>query len=155
MGFYDWMLALHLLAALAIAAALVLYAPLVLAAGRGTTLADARLLFRVARIATPLIGAGSLLALAFGIALAIDSPDYKVWDGWVIAGIILWAGLGAAGGRAGAYYTEIQKVADGGAPDAEQQVAARLRAPAGRILPLAAAAIFVLALLDMLFKPGA
>jgi uncharacterized membrane protein len=154
-SFYDWMLALHLLAAFSIAAALVLYSALVVIGRRGTTLDDTRLLFRVARVATPLIGGGSVLALILGIVLAIDSPDYKVWDGWVIAALVLWAIMGAIGGRTGAYYTATQKLAEGGEPGAEQQVIARLQAPAGVVLHLATVAVFVLLLLDMLFKPGA
>ena len=53
MNFYDWMLALHLLSAFSVAAALVLYSVLVVSGRRSSaTLADARLLFRVAPVAT-------------------------------------------------------------------------------------------------------
>ena len=58
MGFYSWLLALHLLAAFAIAAALVLYSVLVVSGRRMTTLEETRLLFRLAPIGVPLIGAG-------------------------------------------------------------------------------------------------
>jgi hypothetical protein len=42
---------------------------------------------------------------------------------------------------------------DGGA--AEQEVIARLRAPTGAVLHFATLVVFVLIVLDMLFKPGA
>jgi uncharacterized membrane protein len=154
--FYDWMLALHLLAAFSVAAALVLYSVLVVSGRRtSATLADARLLFRVAPVATPLIAAGTVLVLVFGIVLAIDSNRFEIWNGWIIAGIVLWAILGAVGQRTGAYYTDVQKLAEREGEASEQQVLALLRAPTGAVLHLATVGVFVLILLDMLFKPGA
>ena len=156
MDFYDWMLALHLLSAFSVAAALVLYSVLVVSGRRtSATLADARLLFRVAPVATPLIAAGTVLVLIFGIILAIDSNRFEIWNGWIIAGIVLWAILGAVGQRTGAYYTGVQKLAEREGDASEQQVLALLRAPTGAVLHLATVGVFVLILLDMLFKPGA
>jgi len=154
-GFYDWMLALHLLSAFTVAAALVLYSVLVFSGRRSSaTLDDARLLFRVAPLATPLIAAGSVLVLIFGVILAIDSDQFEIWNGWIIAGIVLWGLLVAVGQRTGAYYTRVQKLAEGGGGDASaQEVLARLRAPTGAVLHLATLGVFVLILLDMLFKP--
>jgi len=152
---YSWLLALHLLAAFAIAAALVLYSALVYTGRRMRTLEDTRYVFRLAPIGAPLIGAGSVLALLLGIWLAIKSPDYHVWDGWVIAALVLWLVFGAIGGRTGAYYTGVQKIADANEPGAEAEVISRLQAPTGLLLHLGNIAIFVLLLLDMLFKPGA
>ena len=155
MDFYDWMLALHLLSAFSVAAALVLYSVLVVSGRRtSATLADARLLFRVAPVATPLIAAGTVLVLIFGIILAIDSNRFEIWNGWIIAGIVLWAILGAVGQRTGAYYTDVQKLAEREGDASEQQVLALLRAPTGAVLHLATIGVFVLILLDMLFKPG-
>ena len=153
MTFYTWMLALHLLSVFAIASALVLYSVLVVAGQRTTTLEETRLLFRVAPVATPLIGAGSALALIFGVILAFD--EYKIWNGWIVAAIVLFALLGAAGQRTGSYYTKIQKRAEAGDTGAEQEVLAGLKAPMGPLLHAATVGIFVLILLDMLFKPGA
>lgn len=156
MDFYDWMLALHLLSAFSVAAALVFYSVLVVSGRRSSaTLADARLLFRIAPVATPLIAAGSVLVLIFGIILAVDSDRFEIWNGWIIAGIVLWAILGAVGQRTGAYYTDVQKLAERESDASEQQVLALLRAPTGAVLHLATVGVFVLILLDMLFKPGA
>jgi uncharacterized membrane protein len=156
-NFYDWMLALHLLAALSVAAALVLYSVLVVSGRRNATLEHARMLFRVAPIATPLIAAGSVLVLIFGVILAINGgpEDFKIWNAWVIIGIVLWALLGAIGQRTGAYYTAVQQLAEGGGDSAEQEVLARLRAATGAMLHLATLGVFVLLLLDMIFKPWA
>jgi hypothetical protein len=150
--FYDWMVALHLLAVFAIASALVLYTVLVVSGRRMTTLEETRTLFRVAPVGGPLIGAGMGLALVFGIVLALKSSEFEIWDGWIIAGIVLWAFLGEVGRRSGVYYTAVQKLAESGA---EQEVLARLRASTGALLHIATVGLFVLLLLDMLFKPGA
>ncbi|HEY7604636.1 MAG TPA: hypothetical protein VH760_10275 [Gaiellaceae bacterium] len=155
MDFYDWMLALHLLAAFSIASALVLYSVLVVNGRRGESQEKRRLLFRIAPIGAPLIGGGSVLALILGVILAIDSDQFEIWDGWVIAGIVLWALLGAIGQRTGAYYTAVQKLAEEGGEGAQQEVVTRLRAPTGALLHLGTLLVFVLILLDMIFKPGA
>jgi uncharacterized membrane protein len=153
--FYDWTLALHLLAAFALAAALVLYSVLVFSGRRVTTLDETRLLFRLAPLGTPLIVAGSVLVLVLGIVLAVDHEEYELWNGWIIAAIVLWALLGAVGQRSGKYYTEVQKLAESGGAGAEAEVLARLRAPTGARLHWATVGLFVLLLLDMIFKPGA
>jgi hypothetical protein len=155
LDFYDWMLSLHLLAAFAVAAALVLYGVLVVSGRRSATLEQTRLLFRVAPIGAPLIAAGSVLVLILGVILAIDSDRFEIWNGWVIAGIVLWALLGAIGQRTGKYYTAVQELAESGGAEAEQEVIARLRAPRGALLHLATVGVFVLLVLDMIFKPGA
>jgi hypothetical protein len=146
------MLALHLLAAFAAASALVLFSVLVVSGRRMTSLEETRLLFRVGAIGGPLVGAGMGLALVFGIILALKSSEFEIWNGWIIAGFVLWALAGAAGGRTGTYYTSVQKLADQGN---EAEVLTRLRAPTGALLHFATLALFVLLLLDMVFKPGA
>jgi hypothetical protein len=152
--FYEWMLALHVLSAFAIAAALVLFAVLVFAGRRTDTLDETRLLFRVAPIGGPLIGVGMGLALLLGIVLAIDADEYQLWDAWIIIAIVLWALMGAAGGRTGKYYTDVQKLAESG-EGSGAEVISRLRAPTGASFHLLTIAIFVLLLLDMIFKPWA
>lgn len=155
MSFYDWMLAFHLLAAFSIAAALVLYSVLVVAGRRMDSLGQTRLLFRVAPVGGPLIGAGMVLVIVLGIVLAIDSDDFQVWDVWVILAIVLWAILGEVGRRSGEYYTETQKLAESGGDGVEGEVLARLRGPTGARLHYATVAVFLLLLLDMIFKPWA
>jgi hypothetical protein len=155
MRFYDWMLALHLLAAFAVGAALVLYSVLVVSGRRMTSLEQTRILFRLAPYGTPLIAGGTVLVLILGVILAIDHEEYHLWDLWVLIGIVLWAVLGAVGQRSGAYYTAVQKVAERGGAEAEAEVFARLRAPTGARLHLATVVVFVLLVLDMIFKPWA
>lgn len=149
------MLSLHLLAAFSVASALVLYTVLVVSGRRMATLEQTRTLFRVAPLGTPLIAAGSVLVLILGVILAINSDEFEIWNAWVIIGIVLWALLAAIGQRTGAYYTAVQQLAEGGGDGAEQEVIAQLRAPTGALLHLATLVVFVLLLLDMIFKPWA
>jgi hypothetical protein len=146
------MLALHLLSAFAVAAALVLFSVLVVVGRRMTTLEETSVVFRLGRIGGPLSGAGMGLALAFGIILALKSSEFEIWNGWIIIAFVLWALAGAIGGWTGAYYTAAQRLADEGN---EAEVIARLRAPTGVVLHTVTVLLFLLLLLDMIFKPGA
>ena len=147
------MLAFHLLSAFAVAAALVLFSVMVYSGRRMTTLEETRLLFRVGPLGGILIGAGIGLTFVFGVILAVHSNTFNIWDGWVIAGIVLWAAFAAAGQRTGKYYTDVQKLVEREGTEAE--ALALLRAPTGALLHLATVGLFVLILLDMIFKPGA
>jgi hypothetical protein len=151
-SFYDWMLALHLLSVFAVAASLVLFSALVVVGRRMSTLEETTLVFRLGRIGGPLNGVGMGLALAFGIILALKSSDFEIWNGWIIIAFVLWALVGAIGGWTGAYYTAAQRLADEGK---ESEVIERLRAPYGVVLHIVTWILFLLLLLDMIFKPGA
>jgi hypothetical protein len=118
-----------------------------------TTIEETRLLFRVGPLGGVLIAAGIGLTLVFGVILAVHSNTFNIWDGWVIAGIVLWAAFAAVGQRTGKYYTDVQKLVEKDGTEAE--ALALLRAPTGALLHLATVGLFVLVLLDMIFKPGA
>jgi uncharacterized membrane protein len=154
-SFYSWMLALHLLAAFALAASLVLFSVMVFAGRRMTTLEQTRTLFRLAPIGTALIIGGAALVLIFGVILALDSDQFNIWDPWVIAGIVLWAILAGLGQRSGAYYSAIDTQAKSNDAGAEAAVIARLRASEGPLTHYAVVVVFLLLVLDMIFKPGA
>ena len=147
------MLAFHLLSAFVVAAALVLFSVMVYSGRRMTTLEETRLLFRVRPLGGILTGAGIGLTFVFGVILAVHSNTFNIWDGWVIAGIVLWAAFAAVGQRTGKYYTDVQKLVEQEGTEAE--ALALLRAPTGALLHLATVGLFVLILLDMIFKPGA
>jgi hypothetical protein len=147
------MLAFHLLSAFAIAAALVLFSVMVYRGRRMTAIEETRLLFRVGPLGGVLIAGGIGLTLVFGVILAVHSNTFNIWDGWVIAGIVLWAAFAAVGQRTGKYYTDVQKLVETDGTEAE--ALALLRAPTGALLHLATVGLFVLILLDMIFKPGA
>jgi hypothetical protein len=151
-SFYDWMFALHLLAAFAVAASLVLFSVLVYRGRRMTTLEETRMLFRLAPVGSILIAGGLAIVVGLGIYLAIASNRYEIWNLWVIAAIVLAIAFGGIGQRSGAYYTEVQTLAEQGD---EPEVMARLRASTGASLHLVTVVLFLLIVLDMIFKPGA
>ena len=155
MSFTDWMLGLHLISAFAVASALVLFSILVYSGRRMTTLEQTRTLFRVAPLGSILISAGIGLVFVFGVILSLDSNRFNIWDAWIIVAIVLLIAFGGVGQRSGAYYTDVQKLAEAPGGGNEAEVLARLRASTGALLHLAAIALFVLILLDMIFKPGA
>ena len=74
--------------------------------------------------------------LVLGIWLALEVDSYELWDGWILAAIVLWVVASAAGGRLSRGVRE-------GALDG-----------AGLLFAVMTAASFVL-LIDMIFKPGA
>jgi hypothetical protein len=152
--FTDWMLALHLLSAFAVAAALVLFSVLVYSGRRMSTLEQTRTLFRVAPVGNPLITVGLVLVVVFGVILAVDSDRFEIWDPWIIVAIVLAIAFGGVGQRSGAYYTNVQQRAEA-SDGTEAEVLALLRAPTGAVLHVVTVALFLLIVLDMIFKPGA
>ena len=159
MEFYDWLLALHVLAAFALVAALVLYSAVIALSWNLAVPSDIVRLFRISRVGDVAIAVGSIGTLILGIWLAIDSDAYQVWDGWIIAALVLWALAMAAGGRAGTAYNEVRDRARAlvaeGRDTPEPELTAMLRS--SRALGLFAAnVVFLLALLVvMIYKTGA
>jgi uncharacterized membrane protein len=156
--FSDWLLALHLLSAFALVAALVLFTAVMVANWGDGRPQRASAFFRIAAIGGPLIGAGAGLVLLFGIWLAIDLDAYQVWDGWIIAAIILWAIGGYTGSKVGAHYTSLQETvarhaAEGNEPNAE--LAAQLSDRSIRTLHVITVVAFTAILVLMIFRPGA
>ena len=86
-----------------------------------------------------LVGAGMMVALVFGVWLAIDVDGYELWDGWILASLILWAFAGAMGARGGQAF---EKDPVGG------------RAAGIRYQAITSLAILAILLL-MIWKPGA
>lgn len=90
--------------------------------------------------ALALWNAGGLGTLVFGVWLALDVDGYELWDGWIIAALVLWLiGAGAAG-RLGTAVREEQSIG---------------RIDGGRMMVGVMTLATVLLLLDMIFKPGA
>jgi hypothetical protein len=90
---YHALLFFHVLSAFFLATAAVIYSAFVLSSPVNRT---TRL------IAEILWGVGGLGTLAFGIWLALNRPEYDIFDGWIIAAIVLWflaTGSGAQASR--------------------------------------------------------
>ncbi|MBD0339306.1 MAG: hypothetical protein ICV67_08485 [Thermoleophilia bacterium] len=98
---YEWVLFLHVLSAFVAVAALTALWALVAATQPAAPLVGPDEARRYGRIGGPLVGIGMLGVLVFGVWLAIDHDRYELWDGWILAALVLWAVGGWAGDRAG------------------------------------------------------
>lgn len=159
MEFYDWLLALHVLAAFSLVAALVLYSVVIAFSWNLAVPSDVARLFRVSRVGDVAIAVGSIGTLVLGIWLAIDSDDYQVWDGWVIAALVLWALSMATGSRAGTAYNATRDRARAlvaeGRDTPQPELTAMLRSTRPLAFFVANVVLIVALLVLMIYKPGA
>jgi hypothetical protein len=159
MSFYDWLLAFHVLTAFALTSALSVYWIVAVAARGVERPADSVRYFRITKPANVAIVVGTLGTLILGIWLAIDADAYKVWDGWVLAAIVLWAVSAETGRRGGENYAEAQKLAERlaseGRNDPSPELVALLQNRNAALLNVVSTVAILLILVDMLWKPGA
>ena len=159
MSRYDWLLFLHVLSAFALVAAQVLVTFLIVGGWRLELPSDISRMFRMSRAGDVLFGIGATGTILLGILLAIDADEYQVWDGWIIAAIVLWVVAMAVGGQTAKHYYRARDraralVAEGrDVPNPE--LSAMLRSPIGLVLHLASVLVVVVLLIDMIYKPGA
>ena len=135
---YDFLLFAHVLSAFFLLAMVVMYSSFALGGPAPA---------RAVTIAQVLDGIGGAGTIVFGIWLAIYLEPYHVWDGWIIAAILLWAAAAETGRRSHAALAP--SVADG--PAAEAAAVDRMMV---RWHVIRTVLILVL-LADMIFKPGA
>ncbi len=159
MSRYDWLLFLHVASAFALVAALVLYTVLIAVVWNKDVPADVARLFRISKVGDVLIAAGSIGVLVFGIWLAIDVDGYEVWDGWVIAALVLWLVMGALGSRTGKIYDatrdRARTLAQEGSDAPSTELRAMVQDRRGLWLHVAGIVTVLLLLIDMVWKPGA
>jgi hypothetical protein len=78
---YDTLLFLHVLSSFFLAAGVVIYSAFVLGSPvNGPTRLTAEVVW----------GIGGLGTIVLGIWLALYLDAYQIWDGWIIAAIVLW-----------------------------------------------------------------
>jgi hypothetical protein len=158
-SFDDWMLALHVLSAFAVVAGIVLFWVVTVVVRRTDTPEGTLRLGPLTRVADGAVGVGLGGTIILGIWLAFSIGGYDIWDGWIIAAIVLWAITTALGQRASAAYVpgvkkaqELQAAGQTG-PDAE--LLALNRTANGVVLQSLISVAILLILVDMLWKPGA
>ena len=159
MTFEDWIFALHLLTAATLVGSLVM-SWIVIVALRSADTADATLsLHRVSMVATGALAVGLVGAIAFGIWLAILRVDFQVWDGWVIAAIVLWALATAAIQRSSVEFAKpvakAKALIASGQTGPSTELTALNRTSTGLLLRAFASLAIVLIVIDMIYKPGA
>jgi hypothetical protein len=159
MTFEDWIFALHLLAAATLVGSLVM-SWIVVVALRTADTPDATLsLNRVGMVGTAATVVGLVGAIGFGIWLAILRTDFQVWDGWVIAAIVLWSIATLALLRSFIEYAKpparARALVASGQTEPSTELTALNRTSTGLLLRALASAAIVLIVVDMIWKPGA
>jgi uncharacterized membrane protein len=129
----DWILALHLLSAFALVAGMILFWVLFVPSAGPAGDATLAALSRVGSVA---VIVGSVGTLVFGVWLAISLDAYQLWDGWVIAALVLWAISAETGRRAG-------------------EAAAAEERQRSLVFHAVSSLAILLLLIDMIWKPGA
>jgi hypothetical protein len=155
----HWILALHVLSAFAVVSAIVLFWVLIVAVRRTDSPDVTAGMAPVAKVGSISIGVGMGGTIVFGIWLALSFGNYDLWDGWIIAALVLWFAAAEFGRRAGAEYTrgmeravELQAAGQTG-PNAE--LAALNRTQHGLLMHGLSSIAVLLILVDMIWKPGA
>jgi uncharacterized membrane protein len=154
----DWILALHLLSAVALIGAQVVMTTALVSVWRSDDPARIATAGSVARVGVPLVMIGSTGTLVFGVWLAISLDRYELWDGWIIAALVLWAIGGYLGSTAGQAYGESFGRAGGLAAEgttSSPELATTFGAT--RVFWMHAASVLVAfaILVLMIWKPGA
>jgi hypothetical protein len=156
---YDWLLFLHVLTAFSLVAAEVLVTLLIVGGWKLELPSEISRMFRLSRFGDVLFGVGAVGTILIGIWLAIDLDEYKLWDGWVIAGLVLWAALMGVGGRTARFYyagrDRARALVAEGRDVASPELTAILRSPTGLALHVATVVLVLLLFIDMIYKPGA
>jgi hypothetical protein len=157
--FDQWLLALHVLAAFALVAALVLFWVMIVAVRSTDTPEGTIRMAPVAKVGNAAAGIGGIGTIVFGIWLAFSVGGYDIWDGWIIAAIVLWAIATGVGARTGKEYMAGMKKAEelqaAGQTGPSAELLAMNRTQRGVMLHAVGSLATLLILIDMIWKPGA
>jgi len=157
--FDDWVLALHVLSAVAYGAGIILFWVLVVAVRTTDTAEGTLRLTPSVMIGNIAIGIGVAGTIIFGVWLALSVRNYDLWDGWIIAALVLWVSAAILGERTGKEYmrgmTRAQELQSAGHTGADAELLAINRTQTGVLLHAAVSLVFLLIVLDMIWKPGA
>jgi uncharacterized membrane protein len=158
-SFDDWLLALHVLSAFAYVAGMVLFWVLIVAVRKTDTPEGTTRMEPIVKVGNAAVGIGAGGTIVLGIWLAFSVGGYDIWDGWIIAALVLWVLAAAAGSRTGAEYTAGMKKAEelqaAGQTGPNAELLAINRTQRGVVLHAVASALVLLILIDMIWKPGA
>jgi uncharacterized membrane protein len=158
-SFDEWLLALHVLSAFAYVAGVVLFWMLIVAVRKIDTPEATIRMEPIVKVGNAAVGIGAVGTILLGIWLTFALDGYAIWDGWIIAALVLWAVAGAVGQRTGAAYmrgmTKAKELDAQGQRGANAELLALNRTSNGVLLHALTSVAVLLILLDMIFKPGA
>jgi uncharacterized membrane protein len=158
-SFDAWLLALHVLAAFSLVAGMVLFWVLVVVGRRTDTPADTLRLSPIAKVGNVTVGVGLGGTIVFGVWLAFSFGGYDIWDGWILAALVLWfVGVGL-GRRTGEAYMEgprkAQELESAGQTGPNAELLAANRTSTGLLMHTLTSIVVLLIIIDMIWKPGA
>jgi uncharacterized membrane protein len=158
-SFDQWILALHVLSAFAFVAGVVLFWVLIVAVRKTDTPEGTTRMEPIVKVGNASIGIGAGGTIIFGIWLAFSFGGYDIWDGWIIAAIVLWIATSAVGQRTGQAYMQgmnkAQELEKAGQTGPNAELLALNRTQNGVVLHTVATLLLLLLLIDMIWKPGA
>jgi uncharacterized membrane protein len=158
MDLNDWILGLHLLSAVALVAAVTTFSVMIVALWRTDDPAAVTSFMRVGLVGNVLVTIGSLGTIVFGVWLAISLDAYQLWDGWVLAALILWVVATAIGKQAGDGYRATSEMAaqlvSSGSPRSPE-LAAAMGVSRAFWFHCISTLLILLIVVDMIWKPGA
>jgi hypothetical protein len=111
------------------------------------------------RVAGAAVGLGMGGTIAFGIWLAFSVGGYDIWDGWIIAALVLWVVAARLGAMTNASHNSgaerAQELGGAGDTTANAELLGLNRTRAGVVLQALTSVAVLLILIDMIWKPGA
>ena len=159
MSFDDWLLALHVIGAFAYVAGVVLFWILVVAVRKVDTPEGTIRMEPIVKVGNVAVGIGAGATIVLGIWLAFSIGGYDIWDGWIIAALVLWFISAEIGRRTGAAYMQgmnkAKELRTAGETGPSTELLALNRTREGLVLHVLASAVVLLILVDMIWKPGA
>ena len=159
MTFDDWIVALHVLSAAAYGSAIVLFWVLAVAVRRTDTPRGTLNMGPGVVAGNIAVGIGAAGTIVFGIWLALSVGNYDLWDGWIIAALVLWVIAAVLGQRTGKEYmrgmTKARELEAAGQPGPNAELLALNRTQNGLLYHALTSVVFVLIVIDMIWKPGA
>jgi hypothetical protein len=158
MSFDQWMFALHVLSAFAYVGAIVLFWVLIVAVRKADT-PDATIRMEpIVKVGNAAVGIGAGGTIVLGIWLAFSVGGYDIWDGWIIAALLLWVTAAALGRRTGTAYmqgmTKAQELETAGQSGPSAELLALNRTSTGLLFHSLSSVVVVLILIDMIWRPG-
>ena len=158
MSTYDWLLMIHVTGAFLFLGGGVAAGILNLRAWHAERPSEVALLLRlIQRVALPAIGVGSVTTLVIGHLARAPRRATPTAPSGSWAAIVLWAVVGALGGRTGKYQertaAEARRLAESG-DTMSSELRALVRDPVGNALAYGSGLTIVLILILMIWKPG-
>ncbi len=155
----DWILALHLLSAFALVGSLTIFSILIVAGWREERPGPILSFLRISLVANTLVIVGVLGTIVFGVWLALSVDAYDIWDGWIIASLVLWAVGSELGRRAGEIYAPIadraRELATSSPDTPNAELGAMMRSSRALWYHVGSSAAILVILVLMIWKPGA